>query len=396
MLGFDDRQWRRRCGRHAVPRSLQKSVTGSVLVVIICACSHVYAQPQAAKIAKIKLQDYGWQPIPNKRELFGHQLSQNLWVDHKGRVLVGFAVRDSDALATREHPRRSFRILRFTAEGKVDLSVSLPTNSWYTNAFYLGPDDQIFARANDTLQLFSEDENERQSGSWKSLALCTENCSISQSFSRRTLILRVELPVGGRDRFAYTILDTSSSPPRVVRTCSQMASMQITDKFSYRTHYDRDNDLTVRFPFCEVQHYEDFPMWGKGGWRYIINDETLLRMGDAKGEPFTADLIGLDGQVKFSKGLPRHDSIDPSKITTDERYDRFAFVVNTERGSHPRLDIGGQLVARRVLVLDATGNLLASIPTETQYHIDSNFSLSPDGHRLAILDEGVVTVVELE
>jgi len=80
----------------------------------------------------------------------------------------------------------------------------------------------------------------------------------------------------------------------------------------------------------------------------------------------------------------------------DERYDRFAFMVDTEHGAHPSLDIGGHLVARRVVVLDATGKELVSIPTETPYQMDSNFSLSPDGHRLAILDDGVVTVVELE
>jgi hypothetical protein len=391
MLGFDNKQWRQRCERHLSPRNLQKSVTLSLLVVIVSACSHVYAQQQAAQITKIKLENYGWQPIPNRRELFGRQFSQNLWLDHKGRVLVGFAVRESDALATREHPERSFHIMRFTAEGKVDLSVALPTNSWYANALYLGPDDQILARANDRLQFFSEDRNQGQSGSWQLLAPCPETCSISQSFSLRTLILRASPLVGGRDGTAYIILDASSSPPRVVRTCSQMASMQITDKFAYRTHYDRDDDLTVRFPFCEVEHYEDFPMWGRGGG-YVLNDDTLLKVG-----PTGAKLLGPDGQVKFSKEMAKHDwIINTYKVATDERYDRFALMVNTEHGAHPSLDIGGHLVARHVLVLDATGKQLASIPAETHYHMDSSFSLSPDGHRLAILDQGVVTVVELQ
>lgn len=374
-----------------MPRSLQKSVASCLLVVMVCVCSHVYAQPQTAKIIKIKLEDYGWQPLPNRGVLFGHHaLTPNLFMDHDDRVLVGFTLRESDALATRGHPERSFHIVRFTTEAKVDLSVALPTNNWYKNAFYLGPEDQILARANDRLQLFSGDRNQGQAESWQTLALCPETCFISQSFSRRTLILKVEPPVGDRGPSTYTILDASSSTPRVVRTCSQMASMMITEKFAYRTHYDRDDDLTVRFPFCDVAHYEEFPMWGRGGG-YVLNDDTLLKVG-----PTGAKLLGPDGRVKFSKELPKHDSIDPYKITTDEGYDRFAFMVNTEHGAHPSLDIGGQFVARRVLVLDETGKQLASIPTETHYHLDTNFSLSPDGRRLAILDEGVVTVVELE
>jgi hypothetical protein len=389
MLGFDDKQWRQRCASYLSPRNLQKSVTLSLVVVIVCAASYVYAQPQAAKIIKIKLEDYGWQQI-RERPQFGHTFLPNLQLDHKGRVLVGFTVRESDALATKSHPERSFHIVRFTAEGKLDLSVASPTNSWYKNAFYLGSEDQILARANDRLQFLSEDRNQEQSGSWQLLAPCPEACFIGQSFSRRTLFLRVEPSPGDRSSSNYIILDASSSPPRVVRTCSEMASMQITDKFAYRTNYDRDDDLTLRFPFCEVDHYEDFPMWGRGGG-YILNDDTLLKVGSTG-----AKLLGPDGQVKFSKEVPKHDSIAPNKIATDDGYDRFAFMVNTEHGAHPSLDIGGHLVARHVLVLDATGKQLASIPTETHYHTDSNFSLSPDGHRLAILDQGVVTVVELQ
>jgi hypothetical protein len=173
--------------------------------------------------------------------------------------------------------------------------------------------------------------------------------------------------------------------------------MQITDKFAYRTHYDRDDDFMVRFPFCDVDNSEELPKLGRRPWGYILNDEIFLRIvffnlhGAVKSE-----LVGVDGRIKFSKEMPKHDSIDPNKIATDDGYDRFAFMVNTEHGAHPSLDIGGHLIARRVLVLDATGKQLASIPTETHNHTDSNFSLSPDGHRLAILEQGVVTVVELE
>jgi hypothetical protein len=54
------------------------------------------------------------------------------------------------------------------------------------------------------------------------------------------------------------------------------------------------------------------------------------------------------------------------------------------------------LVARRIVVYDEGGHELASVPVSTAYQRDFDFSLSPDGHRLAILDEGVVTAVEIQ
>jgi hypothetical protein len=374
---------------------LRKNVSWFLLAAIVWACPYGHAQSRTPKITKIKLQDFGWQAVPERPTRFGHPpLAPTLWLDHDGRVLVGFTLRESDALATREHPQRAFHILRFTAEGKTDLDLALPTDSWYTNGFYLGPDDQLLARANGKLQYYSKNENQPQSEAWQVLADCPENCSIRQSFSRRTLILSARPPVGSHDAPLDTIVDASSAPPRIVRTCSQMGSMQITDNFAYRTGYDRDDDLTVRFPFCEVEHYEDFPKWGKGA-PIILNDETILKMGGNKDGRFGVALIGADGQFGFSIEMPKHDSIDREKIATDERYDRFAFMVDTVHGAHPNLDIGGHMVARRVVVLDETGKELASIPTETQYEMDSSFALSPDGRTLGILDEGVVTIVEI-
>jgi hypothetical protein len=83
------------------------------------------------------------------------------------------------------------------------------------------------------------------------------------------------------------------------------------------------------------------------------------------------------------------------RATSDERGDRFASTVNTWRGGSSFFDISGKLVARRIVVYDESGRELASIPVSTAYHRDFNFSLSPDGHRLAILDEGVVTIVDM-
>jgi hypothetical protein len=84
------------------------------------------------------------------------------------------------------------------------------------------------------------------------------------------------------------------------------------------------------------------------------------------------------------------------RATSDERGDRFAFTVNTWRGGRRFFDISDTLVARRIVVYDESGRELASIPVSTAYHRDFDFSMSPDGHRLVILDEGVVTVANIE
>ncbi len=82
--------------------------------------------------------------------------------------------------------------------------------------------------------------------------------------------------------------------------------------------------------------------------------------------------------------------------TSDERGDRFAFTVDTWRGGSRFFDISGKLVGRRIVVYDEKGHELASVPVSTAYKLDFDFCLSPDGHRLAILDEGEVTVVDMQ
>jgi len=368
----------------------------------MCAVSCLQAAAQISKsqrVTQIKLESFGWEPIP-KGEYYENRgaFSRNLWIDHSGRVLVGFTVRENYALATRGHPGRSFHILRFTSEGKVDLSLVLPTDNWFNNGIYLGSNDQIFARANDAFQLL-ENEYNKESPSWKTLAPCPRDCYISQSLSRRTLIVRVEPPVGGPDHSTYTILDASSSPPRVVGTCSQMAfyARNITDKFAYWGNYDRDDNLMVRFPFCDVEHYQELSKWGgRGTSGFVLNDETLLKIGYTSAGPVEAQVIGPNGQLKFSLKMPKNDAIYPYDVASDERNDRFAFMVNTIRGQHPRLDIGGHLVARRAVVYSDSGQELASIPIDTHLSRDADFSMSPDGHRLAVLNGDLLTLLEIE
>jgi hypothetical protein len=115
--------------------SWQRNLAAFAMLLLV-ACSSVSAQSQTAKVLKLNLENYGWQPLPKKQrsEREGTR-SRILSIDHQGRVLVGFTARENLSLATREHPELSLHILRFTSEGKIDLSLVFPTKDYFTNGF---------------------------------------------------------------------------------------------------------------------------------------------------------------------------------------------------------------------------------------------------------------------
>jgi hypothetical protein len=391
-----------------MPLGLQKSTIWWFSTLLCFACAHAHAQFQGPKISNVDLRDYGWQPLPKQQhgqhgERPGTR-SPSISIDHNGRVLVGFTTRENLSLATRERPGLSFRILRFTVPEKLDRSLVLPTNNYFTNGFYLGSKDHILARANDALQVLSEQDEEGETrkadANWQPLASCPINCEISYSFSRRTLILRTSARPFSFDNLTYTILDTSAFPVRVVHTCSQMAHYgeKITDKFAYWDGSEGRERFTRRFPFCDVDHSEEF-LWTWGAGFFPLSDDAFLLLGSDKGSGGVVKLVGSDGRIKFQHAMPKKNDVPQYYVgfwaTSDERGDRFAFIVDTWHSGSRFFDISGKLVARRIVVYDESGRELASIPVSTAYHRDFDFCLSPDGHRLAILDESMLTIVDL-
>lgn len=377
-------------------------------MLLFGACSSVYAQSQSAKVSKLNLEDYGWQTVPKQQPgEWGGTRSQQVSIDHQGRVWVGFTARENYSLATREKPGLSYHILRFTSDGKMDLSIVLPTSSFFTNGLYLGPNDQIFARANGTLQWMSEDGGtHKEDEDWRSLVPCPKNCDISQSPSRRTLAISTyskEMSDREYDRGirASTLLDASSNPPRVVQDCPHPGGT-VTDKFSYQSSDNISTDVR-RWPLCDQEHGTELPLDMREGSVSALNDEALLLLGTGKDQR-GIDLVNPNGRVRFHHEMPKHDVVT-DEVRSDERGDVFAITVQTWRGGLPALDIGGKVVAFRVEVYSETGQQLATVPLYPQlanvspnsyYYRRFGFAISPDGHRLAILDEGVVTVVDIK
>jgi hypothetical protein len=379
-----------------------------LMVILTAPCQQLLGQFQPPNVTRMHLEKFGWQPVPKPQrgsESPGSR-SKLISIDHNGRVLVGFTTRENYTLATREQPGLSFHILRFTPEGKDDVSLVLPTKTYFTNGFYLGQNDQIIARANDALQVMSEGGDARERGAaWRSLMPCSMNCWISQSPSQRTIIVSESKDSFGRSSVwhtndsTYTILDTSSEI-HILRTCTKMAfyGEKITDRFAYWFGTEGSEHFARRFPICDVDHPEELSL-GQVGITFPLSDDAFLSLGsefkDLRG---VVELLGSDGHVKFRRELPKRDSPSYSVgawATSDERGDHFAFIVETWRGGSRFFDVSGKRVARRIVVYNEAGQELASVPVSATYHRDFDFSLSPDGHRLAILDEGVLTVVDL-
>jgi hypothetical protein len=357
------------------------------VLIFLCGAQISYAQFQTTaepKLTQIKLKNYGWQPPqPPHRGEFASR-SQPLTIDHQGRILVGFTIRDQAiGLTTRELPTLSYHIVRFAPDGKLDLSLTLPTNNWRQNGVYLDKADDLIARANDTLQMLASGE---QGGGhdWESLESCGPRCEIQQSFSRGTLLL-----VNMDSRPPVTILQ--ETPPRVVRRCERpkLPNDHLTDTFFYFVKGGPIGPapMLYRWPLCDFAQHTEMQA-ATGGAIGALNDESLVVI-----ENKAVVVQSVDGNVKFRSKMPKND-IPENWVQSSANGDRFAVSIATWRGGFRALDVSSDRVARRIVVYEtATGTELASVAVDPHSTID--LAMSPDGHRIAVLANETVTIADI-
>jgi hypothetical protein len=339
-------------------------------------------------------------------------------VDSKGRVLIGYPAREGAELATRENPRLSFHVLRFTPEGKLDLSVSLPTDNLPDNAVFLDAQDHIFVVANEMLQMLTgDDQTPTQQRTWKPLTSCSwssQYCQISQPPTRRKLfVIRCLGPVQRKfcEDPTTTAYDTSSFEPQVVNACVYRASSSgmLSDTFGYGSGWKSGAVwplyFTRRHPLCNPDAPQELPL--DDLVCAVLNDDLFVvdRLNKKRWE---VGVVTAHGNAKFRLVLPKHDmpALAMAYVKGDASGDRFAIVVDTLRGGNAALDIGGHLAARRVVVYNSdSGTQLASLsvyPPVPHYGValgivpEFTVDLSPDGHVLAVLSEGVITIARVE
>ena len=373
-----------------------------LLIVAILACSYqpLLGRSRSAAATTFVLQNYGWE-APERRDINAPSIA----IDHGGRVLLSFIVRERNGLVARDRPSLNLRIVRLSSDGRSDLSLSLPTNEGGRSGIYLSDADQIIARANERLELLQEDNANPNNAVWKILAPCAMRCTIVQSPSRRTLHLYTA------DADFPVIVIHLSREPTVIR-CGKahqlIASSEdeiqnyphsITDEFAYFHGGNAGTGpFAYRWPLCDYDHRIEMPLRTGGRWAVLsdnlfVVDTHLNRDGD-KG----VEVISTDGHEKFRPTMLKHESAGGwSPIRSSQRGDRIAVDVVARRGGNRTFDISSHVSARRIAVYDIeAGKEIASIPVNPKYKYRLEFDLSPDGHRLAILEDDVVKVIDLQ
>jgi hypothetical protein len=366
-----------------------------VLAIIAWTAQLGSAQSPTDSAIVIKLGAYGWEP-PQPRGIDRPSTA----IDHKDRVLAGFTVREHNGLVTRNQPSLSFHIVRFSPDGKADLSLSLPTNAAGTTGIYLSDTDQIIARANNSIQLLQADEGNPQGGVWKILAPCTAECRVEQSHSRHTLILftgDTDPPVTLIRLSQQPVLQNCGKAHQFIKSAKdsiQNYPQSITDEFAYFAGSEEHEQFTYRWPHCDYEHRLELPLRVAGRWMVLNDNLFILNRGHAG-----VEVISPDGQVRFRTNVAKHESADSlwAPIRASERGNRIAVHILTLRGGNRTLDIGSHMTARRVAVYDPeAGKEVASIPASVKDRYRFAFDLSPDGRHLAIWEDDAVRVVALD
>jgi len=287
------------------------------------------------------------------------------------------------------------RILRFSEDGKLDLSPSLPTHLEYWNGICLSDSGQIIAKTNDSLQLYQEDI-----GAWKVLAKCTSQCSVQQSVTRRTLAIRNEYhgPLLVIRLSPVLRLQQCDKVPKSSEDSIQYSPQAITDEFAYYSGSGGLEQFTYRWPFCDYEHRVELPLRPGGYWD-LLNDHFFVFYPYAPREDEqTVKVVSPDGRVVFQSVNGKHEyALGIGNSTrSSEQGSRIAVNIVTLRGGNRSLDISSHATARRVAVYDIElRKEVASIPVSWKSH-EFGFDLSPDGGRLAILENGILQVIDLD
>ncbi len=113
--------------------------------------------------------------------------------------------------------------------------------------------------------------------------------------------------------------------------------------------------------------------------KFVLSDNFHLRIVD--GGKLICD---INSDAKFD--FPIMPNFDGS---------RFAVAIVRWRGGNEFLHISGRKMPQKIEVFDSKGTLLHRVAVSPKLSVAFDFSLSPDGHLLALLQDGVVEIRDI-
>jgi hypothetical protein len=356
-------------------------------VVSFLACSPLFVGPRRSlaqnppeKHESIDVKKYGWQPLPSRtsHEWAGRP-ERLLEIDHKGRILVGYTSRDRLELATRDNPTLSFHILSLNSDGSSGRSYELPTTRWFDNGLYLDSEDDLIVKANDVLQARKAESGDgSQKHDWKILRSCSMNCRVNESVNRNVFLLddKAANP-------ALTFARVSDARLEILRQCPELPrydTHSFDNKYAYYEGQPTPRTYALyRWPLCEYAHAKQFSLPASG--RAIALNKRSIALVDASG----VQIVTSEGQLTFHWTMPKGDAAI-NQVSSSEDGKRFALQIITFKGGSRLLDVNGRIVARRINIYDSeTGISLAALPIAIRDGDQCEFTISPDGSKLAVM-----------
>jgi hypothetical protein len=344
----------------------------------------------------------GGTPVPN---VFGGNYEikgapeQSLWFTNNDTVVATFVVREGAPMLSKRNGTEVSSPLRLRAafldanDGNVTATPAWPTNSRLSR-IVAAHDGNFVTQTGTQLTLYSSNLKEQ-----KKLTLPSTDETRWSAHSS---------PTGRNILFTATNLRTTSAIPwiwvdvdslSIVRSWREIQSgwISISDSTMAMTTciwvYDCDQHVEVKSLGAEWKplalfdrHHRPYPQF--------INDDTLV----VRDFPTRLTLIRPTGEVLFTKEFTAKTEAQGWGIAFPSAGgQRFVIPAGVLKGAFPALDIGGHGVLKQILLYDFPFR-------EPSYTLDLNpnikelhtlFALSPDGQRLAILNDQFVEVFQL-
>ena len=342
------------------------------------------------RVIRINLAAFGWKPRPTSIENNG-EFGPQLATDSEDRVLVSFVTRGPIRLTRRGNPHLRFHVLRFARNGKPDLSLSIPTDHWWSNGLYIDNHDKIIVQAGGKLKLLVSPPNHfNGSGLWKTLTSCGSNCWVVESHSRRTFY--VDQQTDSDNGQQLILLDRDH--PTEVSYCNlpswipvdSRGEFGITDHFAYwnDTHGNPPMPPPVfyRWPLCHYTKRTTLPIQYRGLAMTVLGNHSLI-LTRSQGEVI---FYNSQGKVlrKLHLRLGKHEG---AVVKISQNGARLAALGMTQCRCSWLPDATVRLTAERIIMVSLkSGQQLASIP-DVHLTWSPEMVISPNGKRVAVLQQ---------